>query len=245
MILTNPDKESLNSQKQKKLPNNMHNVVQDEKEVAVLIGEPVNNSVPKIQNTCYLHCIKSEGSVFSKYSFFSIASYISYMSIISYCSICGVVCVNCAFSILSVNSVASVASVNSVLSIGSVNCYECVFNIPFQALSATDHTSSTCEKYSLVDGDQDHFELNGLTYEIYHPKITHLSEEDLVDECCFFLRSLEAKQLKMKGFILDAKRTGCLVYSNESNGGNDKSTLDQDDVSKAKFTYTSRPLAIK
>merc|ERR1712037_992058 len=91
------------------------------------------------------------------YSYFSIVGYLTYPSIFACTSFCAFACVNSAFSILSVNSVASVASVNSVLSIGSVNCFECVFNVPLQAI--TGRASNTCNKYSLVDGAHEAKEL--------------------------------------------------------------------------------------
>ena len=236
-MLSNTAKQFSDSKKERLL--SAHHVVQDEKEAVVIIGEPAGNAAPKVPATCCDRCIRADGSVYSRCSFFSIIGYISYMSIVSCTSICAFACVNSAFSIASFNSVASVASVNSVLSIGSVNCYECVFNIPYQALSAKGETSDTCKKYSLVDRDEDHFQLlYGLTYGTFEPSVPHLSEDDLVNECCLFVHSSEAKKREMTGFILNAGRTGCLVFGAEKNGTNGEPTLDRTDMSMAKYMYT-------
>merc|ERR1719174_1677981 len=141
----------------------------------------------------------------------------TYMSILACTSFCALVCVNSAFSVFSVNSVASIASVNSVLSIGSINCFECVFNFPLQGI--TGRTSNTCEKYSLVDADEENKKLlYGLAYHTFKPTQTS-SEEDLVNDCCLFMHSTEGKRLDLEGFILNSNRTACLVYGGENGEG--------------------------
>jgi hypothetical protein len=159
------------------------------------------------------------------------------MSILACTSICAFASLNSAFSVLSVNSVASIASVNSVLSIGSVNCFECVLNYPLQGI--TGRTSNTCKKYSLVDGADKDLEksLYGLAYRTFKPAQTSSSEEDLVNDCCLFIHSTEAKTLNLEGFILNPKRTACLVYGGEQGEG----TLDRADVDTAEYGFKLCP----
>merc|ERR1711939_886320 len=210
--------------------------------MGLVVGEPVGDSVPKPQKKCLLYhrCRKAEGSVNSRCSFFSIGGYITYLSIFACTSVCGFLCCNSAFSILSVNSVASVASVNSVLSIGSINCFECVFNVPIQAI--TGQASNTCNQYSLAstpDEDNNKQSLYGLTYRAFEPAVASASEEDLVNDCCLFIHSTEAKTQNLKGFILSG--TTCLVYSDENGDDNGEPGLSQADVDTAKYVYKPCP----
>jgi len=206
-------------------------------QLTVVIGEPVSDSVPKVEKTCCYKFRIAEGSIRSRYSFFSIVGYLTYLSIFACTSFCAFGCVNSAFSILSVNSVASVASVNSVLSIGSVNCFECVFNVPLAAI--TGRTSNTCNQYSLVDGAHEAKEklLYGLPYQTVEPKLKDLSEEELANDCCLFIHSTEAKKHNLKTFILNSNRTACLVYGGETGEG----TLDRADVDAAEYVYKPCP----
>jgi len=218
-------------------------------ELVVVVGQPVDGSVGKVDGTavepvnnsgphakpksCCHRFREAEGSIFSKCAFFSIGGFLTYMSILACTSICAFVSINSAFSVLSVNSVASIASVNSVLSIGSVNCFECVFNYPLRGIAS--RTSNTCKKYSLVDGvDKDNEKsLYGLAYRTFKPAQNSSSEEDLVNDCCLFMHSTEAKTLNLEGFILNPNRTACLVYG----GDKDEGTLGETDVDTAEYGF--------
>jgi len=200
----------------------------------VVVGNPV--SVMKTRKTCCYRFRNAEGSILSKYSYFSISGVFTYMSIAAVTSICSFMCINSAFSVLSVNSVASVASFNSVLSIGSFQCYQCVFNIPIgPIMDSMGRTSNTCNKYNLGDGDEANKELlYGLSYHTFKPAIKYESEEDLANDCCLFIHSTEAKQLNLKGFILNSNRTECLVYGEGENG---KASIDRLNVDTAEYVY--------
>lgn len=243
MMTSNSAKESLNIRKQQLInKSGTHHVPQEP--LVMVVGKPVSNlsltvGEPVQQNkTCCYRCRQGEGSVQSKCAFFSIAGYITYMSILACASVCSFVCLFSAFSIFSINSVASVASVNSVLSIGSINCFQCVFNVPIQSLTGL--SSNTCQQYRLDDGaDENRKELfYGLTYHTVEPAVETKSEADLVNDCCLFLHSTEAKQNNLKGFILNSNRTACLVYSGEHAAKTGATTyLDRTDVDTAKYVF--------
>lgn len=241
MSLKHSAKETLNVNNENLLTIETYHVPQEE--VVMVVGEPVPKVSPNT-NSCYYRCSEARGSVMSKWSFFSVVGYMTYMSILACTSFCAFACVNSAFSILSVNSVASVASVNSVLSIGSVNCFECVFNVPIQAI--TGHSSNTCNRYSLGD-EADEYDkkfLYGLTYRTFQSTVKTPSEEDLVNDCCLFIHSTEAKKHNWKGFIVNSNRTACLVYRDGNVGGDGEGegTLSQADADAAKYAYEPCPL---
>ena len=240
----NPTKECSNKQQLLNETSGTYN-----EELVVVVGQPVDGSVGKVDGSvgepvndsgahakpksCCHRFREAEGSIFSKCAFFSIGGFFTYMSILACTSICAFASLNSAFSVLSVNSVASIASVNSVLSIGSVNCYECVFNYPLQGIA--DRTSNTCKKYSLEDGAYKSYEksLYGLAYRTFKPAQNSSSEEDLVNDCCLFIHSTEAKTLNVEGFILNPERTACLVYGGEHGEG----SLDRTDVDTAEYAF--------
>merc|ERR1712032_1479690 len=219
-----------------------------QEEISVVVGKPVSASEPEIvvvgnpvnvmktRKTCCYRFRNAEGSIVSKYSYFSISGVFTYMSIVAVTSVCSFMCINSAFSVLSVNSVASVGSFNSVLSIGSFQCNQCVFNIPIgPIIDGTARSSNTCDKYNLGHGGEGNKDLlYDLNYHTFKPAIKYGSEEDLANDCCLFIHSTEAKQLELKGFILNSNRTACLAYGE---GGNGKTSIDRLNVDKAEYVY--------
>jgi len=206
----------------------------------LVVGKPVSVLKPEIRKTCCYRFRKAEGSICAKYAYFSIGGVFTYMSIVAVTSVCSFMCINSAFSVLSVNSVASVGSFNSVLSIGSFQCNECVFNIPIGPIIAgTARSSNTCDKYNLGHGGEGNKDLlYDLNYHTFKPAIKYGSEEDLANDCCLFIHSTEAKQLELKGFILNSNRTACLTYGE---GGNGKTSIDRLNVDKAEYVYKPCP----
>jgi len=196
-------------------------------------GNPSNPDAAVVidKKECYVpdpkNKYRSVKSVSSVYSMFSVCGIFTMMSVLASSSFCSIFSVNTAFSIASANSVASIASVNSVLSFGSVNCVGCVFNIPINRGAL-----GTCDKYSFTDEDHTKELLYGRAYTTFTPASNDLSEEDLVNDCCLYTHSSEAKKHRVQGFIVNSDRTACMMF-----GETGDAVLGRSDVDTAQDVY--------
>jgi len=89
-----------------------------------------------------------------------------------------------------------------------------------------------CDKYTFTEEDGTKDLLYGRAYKTFTPANKDLSEGELVNDCCLYIHSSEAKAHRLQGFIVNTNRTACMVF-----GETGDAVLGRSDVDAAQNVY--------